>query len=50
MRLTSAGSFDVLDDGVVLATQVPFDVAHEFVHTGCVLCEAGEDHVNELVQ
>ena len=50
MRPTSAGAFDVLDDGVVLATEVSFEAAHEFIHAGCALCTAGEDHTNASVR
>lgn len=48
MRPAPAGTFDVLEDGVLLATHVPFEVAHEFVHTGCVRCATGEDHVSAV--
>jgi hypothetical protein len=38
-----AGAYTVLDNGTTLA-DVPFEVAHEFVHQGCLLCAIGEDH------
>jgi hypothetical protein len=41
----SGGGYTVLDNGTTLATDVPFQVAHEFVHQGGRLCASGEDHI-----
>ena len=46
MKPSESGRCTVLDGGTVLPTDFPLEVAHEFVHTGCLLCEAGEDHAS----
>jgi hypothetical protein len=45
MVWASAGGYTVLDNGSVLATDVPFEVAHAFVYPGCQLCATGEDRI-----
>jgi len=50
MRPTGSGRFAVLDRGRVIAADVPFEVAHEFVHAGCVLCAADMRHASGAVR
>ena len=51
MKPTGSDRFTVPDEaGTILATEVAFDAAHEFVHAGCVLCAEGERHINETVR